>query len=150
MGVWAIKRQLGANGRNRICSRDGVNDTDLHCVADCTKTAGVRKETGVSQFFTLAKLLGIGTQKAYALFVHGQDLSGNLLSDEEYQERGRCWQLSSRRQKDSPFRKAENGLVIFGFNGLLFGLVEIIGVKSMILTGHAYISDITIGVIRYC
>ena len=90
MGVWAIKRQLGANGRNKICSRDGVNDTDLHCVAECTKTAGVRKETGVSQFFTSAKLLGIGMPKAYAMFVHGQDLSGNLLSDEEYKERGRC------------------------------------------------------------
>ena len=90
MGVWAIKRQLGANGRNKICSRDGVKDTDLHCVTECSTTAEVRKETEISNFFTAAKLRGMMLKKAYALFVHGQDLSGNLVSDEIYKERGRC------------------------------------------------------------
>ena len=90
MGVWAIKRQLGANGRNKICSRDGVKDTDLHCVTECSTTAEVRKETEIRNFFTAAKLRGMMLKKAYALFVHGQDLSGNLVSDEIYKERGRC------------------------------------------------------------
>ena len=90
MGVWAIKRQLGATGRNRICSRDRVDDTDFHCLTECSKTTAVRKETGVSKFFLSAKLKGISLKKAYALFIHGRDLGGNMVSEEEYRERGRC------------------------------------------------------------
>ena len=90
MGVWAIKRQLGANGRNKICSKDLVNDTDLHCLTECSKTTAVRKETGVSKFFTSAKLRGISLRKAYALFTHGRNLDGNEVSEDTYRERGRC------------------------------------------------------------
>ena len=90
MGVWAIKRQLGANGRNKMCSRDGLNDTDMHCVTECSKTKSIRRETGVSEFFTAAKIRGITVKKAYATFGHGHDLNGNLVSDEVYKERGRC------------------------------------------------------------
>ena len=55
MGVWAIKRQLGVNGRNKMCSRDGLNDTDMHCVTECSKTKSIRRETGVANFSQLLK-----------------------------------------------------------------------------------------------
>ena len=64
MGVWAIKRQLGGMTRNRMCRRDGENDTDIHCVTECSNTASIRTETGVSQFFIVAKMRGVSVQKA--------------------------------------------------------------------------------------
>ena len=93
MGAWAIKRQLGVNGRDRICSRDGVNNTDVHCVTECSKTAFSRKETGVSNFFTAAKFRGMSLTKSYSLFVHGLGLDGNVIKDADYKERGRCLSL---------------------------------------------------------
>ena len=90
MGAWAIKRQLGADGRRKLCGRDRKENSDLHCVTECSNTRSVRKETGVSSFFTAAKLRGLPVKKGYSLFVHGLDLDGNMIDDQDYKDRGKC------------------------------------------------------------
>ena len=90
MGAWAIKRQLEPEGRRKYCVRDGKDNTDLHCVTDCTNTKTVRQETGVNNFFTAAKLRNIPAKESYAMLIHGLDLDGNSVSDQDYKERGRC------------------------------------------------------------
>ena len=90
MGAAAIQRQLGVNGRDKICSRDGVTNTDVHCIAECSKTVNARRETEVNKFFTSARIRGLTIEKSYAVFVHGLDLEGNTIPDADYKERGRC------------------------------------------------------------
>ena len=122
MGVWAIKRQLGVDGRNKYCSRDGMKDTDLHCVTECSNTASVRKETGVSKFFTSAKLRGMSIEKSYALFVHGFDLEGRLIEESDYKERGRClariFGKSEGRSHPEGSRRRDNATVGFKCSSL--------------------------------
>ena len=42
----------------------------------------------VTKFFTSAKIRGLSIEKSYALFVHGLDLEGNMVTDADHKERG--------------------------------------------------------------
>ena len=91
MGSYGIKRQLGDDGRRRrLCSVDGVANTDLHCVTSCSLNAKTRMDTKVSQFFTSCKVGGISLEVAYLRFVSGLSGGGNEISNADYEERGRC------------------------------------------------------------
>ena len=73
-----------------VCRRDGVRNTDLHCVAECRNTEAVRRKTGVSQFFTSCRTRGISDKAGYAMFVSGLDIEGCPILDKDYRERGKC------------------------------------------------------------
>ena len=91
MGGCAIKQQLESEGQvSNMCLRDGVKNTDLHCVVECRSTKDRRRKTGISQFFLSCKMRGISSKKGYEMFITGLDLDGNEVQDRDYRERGRC------------------------------------------------------------
>ena len=90
MGGLSIKRQIEEEGRVGVCRRDGVRNTDLHCVSECRNTEAERRKTGVSQFFTCCRTRGISDKAGYAMFVSGLNIEGCPIKDEDYKERGEC------------------------------------------------------------
>ena len=91
MGGCSIKQQVESSGVvSSICAKDGAKNTDVHCVVDCGRTKEQRRKTGTSQFFSVCKLRGISVSEAYRMFIEGQDVEGNDVTNEDYRERGRC------------------------------------------------------------
>ena len=91
MGSYGIERQVGQDGRRRrLCPVDQVLNTDIHCVTECSLNTKTRTETRVSQFFNSCRMMGITKDQAYYRFVSGLSGDGNVISDADYEERGRC------------------------------------------------------------
>ena len=73
---------------DRRCTTDGVPNTDLHCVVSCSRTRRVRRNTGVSMFFTSCLTKGLSEEEAYSMYIGGLDWKGDKISLFDYQERG--------------------------------------------------------------
>ena len=59
-------------------------------MVECRRTKDQRRKTGTSLFFSACKLRGISVNKGYKMFIEGQDVDGNSVTDQDYRERGRC------------------------------------------------------------
>ena len=91
MGGCAIKQSLDTEGRvGSMCLRDGVKNTDMHCVVECRSTKDRRRKTVVSLFFLACKERGISNKKGYGMFIDGLDMDGKEIQDTDYRERGKC------------------------------------------------------------
>ena len=89
MGASGIK-QIGTNRLWRArCPDDNSLNSELHCVAECSQTAAIRKATGLSLFFSSCSLMNISTELAYEYFITGLDSRGDEISEADYRERGR-------------------------------------------------------------
>ena len=67
MGSTGI-RMTQAGQWNRFCLKDGVRNTDLHCVSSCSLNRRTRFVTGLTQFFASARVRGIDNKEAFKLF----------------------------------------------------------------------------------
>ena len=96
--AWISKTKMGATGlRGRknevwkqLCFACSKPLTEEHTVAECTVVVNVRRSTGVSSFFSMAKWKGLSTSEAFCMFINGQDTSGRMISLREYEERGKA------------------------------------------------------------
>ena len=95
---WINRAVMGASGvqldrergvwRKR-CPEDGAAFTDLHCVSECVATAKVRRDTGLSLYFTSCSVRGMTSKQAYSNFVMGLDSKGEEIDMDDYRDRGR-------------------------------------------------------------
>ena len=88
MGASGVRRTVRTAEWDRRCTSDGVPNTDLHCVVNCSRTRRVRRDTGVSMFFTSCLAKGLSEEEAYTNYIGGLDWKGNEISLFDYQERG--------------------------------------------------------------
>ena len=95
---WVNRAIMGASGvqldresgvwRKR-CPEEGAVFTELHCVSECAATAQIRRQTGISLYFTSCAVKGLTSKQAYSNFVMGLDSSGEEIEVEDYRDRGR-------------------------------------------------------------
>ena len=95
---WINRAVMGASGvqldrergvwRKR-CPEDGAAFTDLHCVSECVATAQVRRDTGLSLYFTSCSVRGMTSKQAYSNFVMGLDSKGEEIDMDDYRDMGR-------------------------------------------------------------
>ena len=88
MGVSGVRCSGGEGQWRERCERDGEENSEKHCLTECSVTSRIRKETGVSGFFTACKVKGIRINEAYKYFVTGKDFEGRAISWNDYRERG--------------------------------------------------------------
>ena len=88
MGACGVRINRRTGEWNSRCLADGVLNSDIHSVVNCSKTRGVRRDTGVSMFFTSCHVKGISEETAYSHFIGGLDWEGNEITLSDYQERG--------------------------------------------------------------
>ena len=95
--AWVNRAIMGASGVrlngvvrewNRMCDDDLVPNTDLHCVAHCSRTKRERRDTGISMYFTSSAIKGISEERAYSNFILGLNWEGAEIPLKDYQERG--------------------------------------------------------------
>ena len=86
-------RMLQEEGRwNRMCLKDGVLNTDLHCVSSCSLNKRTRITTGLNLFFACARLKNIDQKTAYKLYIGGLDLDGVTVDEATYMDRAKTIQ----------------------------------------------------------
>ena len=88
MGVTGIRNNRQTGDWDRMCEEDMVPNSDVHCVSECGHTKRQRRDTGINMFFTSCRMKGINVEKAYTLFILGQDWQGNEIPLSDYMERG--------------------------------------------------------------
>ena len=95
--MWVNRAIMGATGiklvgRNALwrarCQVDNAVNSDFHCVFECSQTSGIRRDTGVSLFFASCNAKNIPPEQAYEFFITGRDSKGDVISEEDYRERG--------------------------------------------------------------
>ena len=91
MGSTGI-RMTQAGQWNRFCLKDGVRNTDLHCVSSCSLNRRTRFVTGLTQFFASARVRGIDNKEAFKLFLNGLSLEHECVNTEVYRDRARSLQ----------------------------------------------------------
>ena len=89
MGASGVQLDRENGVWRRRCPEDGATFTDLHCVSECAATAQVRRDTGLSLYFTSCAVMGMTTKQAYSNFVLGLNSKGEELEMEDYRDRGR-------------------------------------------------------------
>ena len=83
-------RMLQQEGKwNRMCLKDGVLNTDLHCVTSCSLNKRTRIETGLNYFFACARLKNVNKKNAYKLYLAGRDLAGEYVDEATYRDRAK-------------------------------------------------------------
>ena len=88
MGASGVRLNGVQREWNRMCGDDMVPNTDLHCVAHCSRTKRERRDTGISMYFTSSYVKGISEEKAYSNFILGLNWEGREIPLHDYQERG--------------------------------------------------------------
>ena len=95
--MWVNRAIMGATGiklvgRNALwrarCQVDNAVNSDFHCVFECSQTSGIRRDTGMSLFFASCNAKNIPPEQAYEFFITGRDSKGDVISEEDYRERG--------------------------------------------------------------
>ena len=71
----------------KVCPEDGRPTRDLHFVSECAGTARVRKQTGMSLFFTSCGMKGLTREEAYSNFLKGLDSKGDQVELGDFVER---------------------------------------------------------------
>ena len=97
---WVCMGIMGSTGMrmaqegqwNRFCLRDGVYNTDLHCVSSCSLNRRMRFTTGLTQFFASARVRDISDKEAYKLFLNGLSLDQEWVDSAVYQDRAKSLQ----------------------------------------------------------
>jgi hypothetical protein len=90
MGATMLRYDQESGVWDRRCGADGVDNTDLHCVSECSRTRNSRLRTGMTMYFASCKIKGIDEKKAYSNFVMGIDGKGEEVDVRTYKERGSC------------------------------------------------------------
>ena len=73
----------------KVCPEDGKPARDLHFVSECAGTARVRKQTGMSLFFTSCEMKGLTREESYSNFLKGLDAKGEQVDLVDFIERGK-------------------------------------------------------------
>ena len=96
--AWITKSRMGVTGLRarkdevwkQLCFACSKPLTEEHTVVECTVVVNVRRNTGVSSFFLMAKWKGLSTREAFCMFINGQDCMGRRISLRDYEERGKA------------------------------------------------------------
>ena len=96
--AWISKIRMGATGLRarkgevwkQLCFSCNKALTEEHVVTACTAVVNVRRRTGVSSFFAMARMRGLSVSEAFSRFVGGLDSMGRQISLQDYEERGKA------------------------------------------------------------
>ena len=72
MGSTGIRMMQQEGKWNRGGLKDGVLNTDLHCVSACSLNKRTRFKSGMNLFFACARLKNIDEKTAYKVFLAGE------------------------------------------------------------------------------